>query len=75
MGLPRWHNSKEPACPCRRPGFNLLEEEMAAHTSVLAWEIPWMEEPGGLQSMGSQRARHDGALTYLLLSHVSVSIS
>ena len=32
-----------------------LEEEMATHSSVLAWEIPWTEEPGGLQSMGSQR--------------------
>ena len=31
-----------------------LEEEMATHSSVLAWEIPWTEEPGGLQSMGSQ---------------------
>ena len=36
-----------------------LEEEMATHSSVLAWEIPWTEEPGGLQSMGSQRIRHD----------------
>ena len=32
-----------------------LEEEMATHSSILAWEIPWIEEPGGLQSMGSQR--------------------
>ena len=38
-----------------------LEEEMAAHSSVLAWESPWTEEPGGLQSMGSQRVRHDSA--------------
>ena len=36
-----------------------LEEEMAAHSSILAWEIPWTEEAGGLQSMGSQRVRHD----------------
>ena len=36
-----------------------LEEEMATHSSVLAWEIPWTEEPGGLQSMGSQRVRHN----------------
>ena len=36
-----------------------LEEEMATHSSVLAWRIPWTEEPGGLQSMGSQRVRHD----------------
>ena len=36
-----------------------LEEEMTIHTSILAWEIPWTEEPGGLQSMGLQRVRHD----------------
>ena len=35
-----------------------LEEEMATHSSILAWRIPWTEEPGGLQSMGSQRVRH-----------------
>ena len=34
---------------------HLLEKEMAAHSSVLAWRILWMEEPGGLQSMGSRR--------------------
>ena len=32
-----------------------LEEEMATHSSILAWEIPWIEEPGGLQSMGLQK--------------------
>ena len=32
---------------------------MATHSSILTWEIPWTEEPGGLQSMGSQRVRHD----------------
>ena len=36
-----------------------LEEIMATHTSILAWEIPWTEEPGGLQSMGSQRVGYD----------------
>ena len=36
-----------------------LEKEMAAHSSILAWKIPWTEEPGGLQSMGSQRVGHD----------------
>ena len=36
-----------------------LEEGMATHSSILAWRIPWTEEPGGLQSMGSQRVRHD----------------
>ena len=36
-----------------------LEEGMAAHSSVLAWRIPWTEEPGRLQSIGAQRFRHD----------------
>ena len=36
-----------------------LEEEMATHSSILAWRIPWTEEPGGLQSMGSQRVGHE----------------
>ena len=36
-----------------------LEKEMATDSSILAWEIPWTEEPGGLQSMGSERLRHD----------------
>ena len=36
-----------------------LDKEMATHSSVLAWKVPWTEEPGGLQSMGSQRVGHD----------------
>ena len=36
-----------------------LEEKMATHSSILAWRIPWTEEPGKLQSMGSQRVGHD----------------
>ena len=36
-----------------------LEEEMAIHSNILAWEIPWTEEPARLQSIGSQRVRHD----------------
>ena len=40
---------------------DLLEKEMAPHSSTLAWGIPWTEEPGGLQSMGSQRVGHDWA--------------
>ena len=42
-------------------GESPLEEEMATHSRILAWEIPWTEEPGRLQSMGSQRVGHDGA--------------
>ena len=53
-----------------------LEKEMATHSSILAWEFSWTEEPGGLQSMGSQRVGHDWAtntylLTYLLTSCVA----
>ena len=40
-------------------GEDLLEKEMATHSNILAWKIPWTEEPGGLQSMGSQRVGHD----------------
>ena len=36
-----------------------LEEGITTHSSILAWRIPWTEDPGGLQSMGSQRVRHD----------------
>ena len=43
-----------------------VEKEMATHTSILAWRIPWMEEPGGLQSKGSQRVRHDWATSLSL---------
>ena len=40
-------------------GENPLEKEIAAHSSILAWEIPWTEEPGGLVFMGLQRVGHD----------------
>ena len=59
---------KEPACQCRRHetwvwslGWkDPLEDNMTTHSSILAWRIPWTEEPGGLQCMGLQRVRHDG---------------
>ena len=41
-------------------GKDPLEESMATHSSILAWEVPWTEEPGGLQSTGLQRGGHDG---------------
>ena len=51
-----------------------LEKEMATHSRILAWEIPWTQEPDGLQSMGLQRVRHDLATTIdirlLLCDHV-----
>ena len=63
-GLPRRLSVKNPPASAGEAGSSLgwdcpLEEEMAPHSSILAWEIPWMEEPGGLQSMGSQRVRQD----------------
>ena len=39
--------------------LSILEKEMATHSSILAWEIPWTEEHGGLQSMGSQKVRYN----------------
>ena len=61
---------------CRRPQIRSLgredplEKDMAPHSSILAWRIPWTEESGGLQSMGSHRVRHDWAtntFTFTLL--------
>ena len=60
LGFPGGTSGKEPACQCRRHetrvsslgGEDPLEEGMATHFSILAWRIPWTEEPGGLQSMG-----------------------
>ena len=51
------------------PGWNLsqedpLEKKMATHSSILAWRVPWSVEPGGLQSIGSQRVGHDRALMH-----------
>ena len=68
QGLPGGTSGKEPTWWCRRHkggGFSPwvgkipLEEGMAIQSSVLAWRIPWTEEPGRLQSMGSQRVRHN----------------
>ena len=48
-----------------------LEMEMATHSSILAWEIPWIEEPGRLWSMGSQRVRHDLATKHFLVRYIN----
>ena len=51
-----------------------LEEEMATHSRILAWRIPWTEEPGGLQSIESQRVGHDQATnTFTFFHHSSFS--
>ena len=52
-------DSKEKCNTCQKPLDPPLEEGMATHSSILVWRIPWSEEPGGLQSMGSKRVRHD----------------
>ena len=65
--LPSWCSGKESVCQCNRHRRQVqslswvdpLEKGMATHSSTLAWRIPWTEEPGGLQSMGSQRAGQD----------------
>ena len=64
MGLPGWLRGQESKCQVQErqvPSLgweDSLEEEMATHSSILAWGIPRTEEPGGLQSMGSKRIRH-----------------
>ena len=48
--------------------MEILEKAMAPHSSTLAWKIPWMEEPGRLQSMGSRRVGHDRATSLSLFT-------
>ena len=61
-GLPLWLRSKESACNAAdaggtgsTPEWPPVEKEVAAHSSILAWRIPWAEEPGGIQAIGLQR--------------------
>ena len=70
QGFPGGSDSKESACNegdlSSIPGLeDTLEEGMATHSSILAWRIPWTEEPGGLQSIGSQRVGHDCATKHI----------
>ena len=65
-GFPQWLSSKESAMQeMQEPRVQFLgwedplEEGIAAHPRILAWRIPWTEEPGGLQSIGFQRVGHD----------------
>ena len=67
MGFPSGTSGKESTCQCRickrhwfHPWVGKIppKEGIATHSSILAWRIPWTEEPGGLQSIGSQRVRH-----------------
>ena len=79
-GLPRWLSANEFTCQCqsrRRCRFHPWaekipqEKEMATRSSILAWRIPWTEEPGGPQSRGSQRVGHDWARVH---THPSIAL-
>ena len=62
MGFPGGSDSKESASNAgdrSLGGEDPLEKEMSTYSSILSWRIPWAEEPGGLQSMGSQRVEHN----------------
>ena len=63
MGFPNDSDGKESACNAGNvgsiPGSGRSPGEMAIHSSIFAWKIPWTEEPGGLQSLGLQRVGHD----------------
>ena len=71
LGFPSDSAGKEPTCQWKRETQKIwvrsldqedaLEKEIATHSSILAWKIPWTEKPGGLQSMGLQRVRQDCA--------------
>ena len=62
---PGGSDGKQSTCQYRRPGFDAwvgkipLEKDMTTHSNILAWSIPWTEEPGELQSMRSQRIRYN----------------
>ena len=71
VGLPWWLRGKESAHSAGDLGSILgwedpLKKQMAMHSSILAWKIPWTEDPGRLQSMGSQRVEHDWTTNTLL---------
>ena len=64
QGLPQWLSDEDPCAMQEMQILSLgqrepLEEGMAVHSSILAWRISWTEEPGGLQSVGSERVRDD----------------
>ena len=70
-GQHTWVGAKGNASKTNHKGFLVLyisEEAMAPHSSTLAWKVPWTEEPGRLQSMGSRRVRHLWATSLLLFT-------
>ena len=75
-GLPWWLSGKESAYQCRRLGFdpwigNIPWRRKWQHSSILAWEIPWTEEPGGIQSMGLQELDTTSQLNNNILTYSS----
>ena len=77
LSLPFWE------CPrgqfgdgyeCRFAVRSSLHQEMATHSGILVWKIPWTQEPGGLQPMGSQRVRHDLVLSTRASLHLVLLI-
>ena len=82
LGFPGGASDKDSTCQCRKQERRVsslgqedpLEEGMATYSSILAWRIPWTEEPGGLQSIGLQRVGHhwgDLARTHMILTIVN----
>ena len=74
LGSPSGSARKESACNAGEQAWSLgledpLEKEIATHSSILAWEIPWTEEPGGPQSVGSQRVGHNWATCIWIYGH------
>ena len=76
-GLPWGLNGKESACnagdPSWIPGSGRFPGEGNGHSTILAWKIPWTEEPGRLQPMGSQRVRYNEQLTLSLYYLIYIS--
>ena len=85
LGLPWWLSGKESACSTGDPGLipglgRSPGEGRGTHSSILAWRIPWTEEPGGLESMGLQRVGHDRVTTFAFkpaqtFSHIDLIIT
>ena len=61
-------NDSDESDSCLLSAYHVLEKAMAAHSSALAWKIPWMQEPGGLQSMGPLEVGHDWATSLSLFT-------
>ena len=73
-GPPRPRSGKDSACQCRRHMKLPWRRKRAAHSSVLAWRIPWAEGPGRLQAIGLQRVGHDWVTNALPLCHNNYSL-